>query len=289
MAVALRQKAKMKVMVKKLLVAIVIGIGVSTAVGGMVALNNLTKTLNETPVVKNTQDLDTSMLPDPAQEPEQTSMEVNEAGIPTLNLSRGNFVVLYGPIYENGNQVAEAIKQATAHRGPLSGNDPLYLLIDSPGGSVITGGAIISAMEASPVPVHTICLQLCASMGAMIHQYGVKRYSVNRSLLMFHDAAGGFQGPFQQVMSRMNTINRYVNKMFANVAKRSGQPYKDFMLKIGPEIWIDGEDAVTQHYSDSLVNVVFDNNDAVNPPSFETLQIKEEIKKKILSAEYIKQ
>jgi len=291
MVVVLRQKEKMKVMFKRLLTVIVVGIGISTLVGGMLAVNNLTKLLNNTPVATSTQDLDTSMLPDPVEvkEPEQTSMEVNESGIPTLNLSRGNFVVLYGPIYENGNEVAEAIKRATTHRGPLAGNDPLYLLIDSPGGSVITGGAIISAMEASPIPVHTICLQLCASMGAMIHQYGVKRYSVNRSLLMFHDAAGGFQGPFQQVMSRMNTINRYVNKMFANVAKRSGQSYKDFMLKIGPEIWVDGEDAVSQHYSDSLVNVVFDNNDAVNPPSFETLQIKEEIKKKILSSEYIKQ
>lgn len=293
MAVALRQKEKMKVMgmVKKLLVAMVIGVVISTTVGGIVALNNLTKSLNDTPVVKSTQDLDTSMLPSPPEvsEPEQTSLEVNDSGIPTLNLSRGNFVVLYGPIYENGNEVAEAIKHAAANRGPLSGNSPIYLLIDSPGGSVITGGAIISAMEASPVPVHTVCLQLCASMGAMIHQYGVKRYSVNRSLLMFHDAAGGFQGPFQQVMSRMNTINRYVNKMFANVAKRSGQSYKDFMLKIGPEIWVDGEDAVTQHYSDSLVNVVFNNEDAVNPPTSELLQTKEEIKKKILSAEYIKQ
>lgn len=278
-------------MIKRVLTAIIVGIGISTLVGGMLAVNNLTKLLNNTPVTTSTQDLDTSMLPDAIEikEPEQTSMEVNESGIPTLNLSRNNFVVLYGPIYENGNEVAEAIKRVTTHRGPLAGNDPLYLLIDSPGGSVITGGAIISAMEASPVPVHTICLQLCASMGAMIHQYGVKRYSVNRSLLMFHDAAGGFQGPFQQVMSRMNTINRFVNKMFANVAKRSGQSYKDFMLKIGPEIWVDGEDAVTQHYSDSLVNVVFENSDAVNPPSFETLQMKEEIKKKILSAEYIKQ
>lgn len=291
MAVVLRQKVTRNKMVKRLLIAIVISVGIGSTVGGLLVLNNLTKVLNETPVASSTQDMDTSLLPVPIQieEPKQTSVEVNDAGIPTLNLSRGDFVVLYGPIYENGNEVADAIKRATTNRGPLAGDDPVYLLIDSPGGSVITGGAIVSAMEASPVPVHTVCLQLCASMGAMIHQYGVKRYSVNRSLLMFHDAAGNFQGPFQQVMSRMNTINRFVNKMFANVAKRSGQSYKDFMLKIGPEIWIDGEDAVTQQYSDSLVNVVFDNSDAVNPPSFETLQIKEEIKKKILSAEYIKQ
>ena len=291
MVVVLRQKEKKKVMVKKLLMSIIVGVGISTLLGAIILINNITKLLNNTPVTTSTQNLDTSMLPDPAEqnESEKTKIDVNETGIPTINLSKGNFVVLYGPIYENGNQVAEAIKQATMNRGPLSGNNPVYLLIDSPGGSVITGGAIISAMEASPVPVHTVCLQLCASMGAMIHQYGAKRYSVNRSLLMFHDASGGFQGPFQQVMSRMNMINRYVNKMFANVAKRTGQSYKDFMVKIGPEIWIDGEDAVAQHYSDSLVNVVFNNEDAVNPPTFETLHIKEEIKKKILSTEYIKQ
>jgi ATP-dependent Clp protease protease subunit len=183
---------------------------------------------------------------------------------------------------QNGNEIADHIKKAS-QRG-----EPVYVLIDSPGGSVVTGGAIVSAIEASPVPVYTVCLQLCASMGAMIHQYGAKRYTVNRSLLMFHDAAGGFIGPFQQIASQMNMISRFVNKMFANAAKRSGQNYKDFVSKIGAEIWVDGEDAVTQKYSDEIVSVIYDESKAVNPPTLELLKLRDASKTKMLDISYIK-
>lgn len=271
-------------MLKNLLAGLIFSIFIGSIGGALLAYRNLTTTLNNIPVETNTQTLDTSMYPDLSfLEPKENVLNTSTP-VPTLDLTKsGNFVVLYGPIYDNGNDVAEAIKTASA-----KGED-VYLLIDSPGGSVITGGAIISAMEASPVPVHTVCLQLCASMGAMIHQYGAKRYTVNRSLLMFHDAAGGFQGPFQQVVSRVNMINRYVNKMFAHVAKRTGQQYKDFMLKIGPEIWVDGEDAVAQKYSDGLINIIHNDMQAVNPPTLDILRVKEEIKRRILGIQYIKE
>jgi ATP-dependent Clp protease protease subunit len=275
----------MKTMVKRLLGILLIGTFLGTSLAAVALVwTHMQEILNTEKTQTINQNLDTSLYPDISFLEPKVSIGTSASTVQTIDLTKSNnFVLLYGPIYENGNQVAEAIKQAS-----LKGED-VYLLIDSPGGSVITGGAIISAMEASPVPVHTVCLQLCASMGAMIHQYGAKRYTVNRSLLMFHDAAGGFQGPFQQVVSRVNMINRFVNKMFAHVAKRTGQQYKDFMLKIGPEIWIDGEDAVTQKYSDAMINVLYNEADAVNPPSLEMLRIKEEIKKRILGIQYIKE
>jgi ATP-dependent Clp protease protease subunit len=272
-------------MIKKLLTVVVVGVTLGAAGGGLLALNKLNNALGTQPTQVDNQNLDTGMFVDVVQqaEPKAPSETQNAAGVTTLDLTNGNFVLLYGAISDNGNKIAEAVKKASQK------DEPVYLLIDSPGGSVITGGAIISAMEASPVPVNTVCLQLCASMGAMIHQYGTKRYTVNRSLLMFHDAAGGLQGPFQQMASRMNMINRFVNKMFANAAKRSGQQYKDFMSRIGSEIWIDGEDAVEQHYSDGIVNVIYNDQDAVNPPEEQVVFLKEELKKKILGIEYIKE
>jgi ATP-dependent Clp protease protease subunit len=271
-------------MVKKIFTVLVLGTFLGTTGGAILAYYNLKQTLESPSIQHENQNLDTSLYPDVSLLEPKVSITTSSDTVKTLDLTKnGNFVLLYGPIYENGNDVANAIKQAS------SKGEDVYLLIDSPGGSVVTGGAIISAMEASPVPVHTVCLQLCASMGAMIHQYGVNRYTVNRSLLMFHDASGGFQGPFQQVVSRMNMINRFVNKMFAHVAKRTGQQYKDFMAKIGPEIWVDGEDAVAQKYSDSIVNVIYSDNDAINPPTMDILRMKEEIKKRILGIQYIKE
>lgn len=272
-------------MVKRLLNILLIGIFAGTTVASVMLVYLHAREISNTRKTQTSnQNLDTSLYPDISLLEPKINVTTSNGSVETIDLTKnGNFVLLYGPIYENGNDVAAAIKHAS------SKGEDVYLLIDSPGGSVITGGAIISAIEASPVPVHTVCLQLCASMGAMIHQYGAKRYTVNRSLLMFHDASGGFQGPFQQVVSRMNMINRFVNKMFAHVAKRTGQQYKEFMSKIGPEIWIDGEDAVAQKYSEGIINVVFNDADAVNPPTMDLLRVREEIKKRILGIQYIKE
>jgi ATP-dependent Clp protease protease subunit len=280
---AFQQKVNRR-MIKKFLVAVIAGMVLGSAGAALMSLNDLKTKLDTTPTEVSNANLDTGMFLDVITQPESDKVleSVNDAGVKTIDLTDGNFVLVYGPIMQNGNEIADHIKKATQK------GEPLYVLIDSPGGSVISGGAIISAIEASPVPVYTVCLQLCASMGAMIHQYGTERYTVNRSLLMFHDAAGGFIGPFQQVASQMNMINRFVNKMFANAAKRSKQNYKEFVSRIGAEIWIDGEDAVTQKYSDGIVNVIFDENKAVNPPSQELLILRNTSKSKMLDISYIK-
>lgn len=271
-------------MIKKLIVTLVVSVMLGTGAGALIAYSNFKETLNSLPVSKNNQALDLGILPDVSKLAEPTSpvLVENGNGVKTLNLKKAAFIVLYGPIMENGNEIAAHIREASQK------NDELYLLIDSPGGNVITGGAIVSAIEASPVPVNTVCLQLCASMAAMIHQYGTQRYVVNRSLLMFHDASGGVMGSFPQIMSQMNTFNRFVNKMFAHTAKRSGQQYKDFVSKLGSEVWIDGEDAVQQKYSDGLVNVIYREDDAINPAPQALLESRESIKKKLLGLEYIK-
>lgn len=207
--------------------------------------------------------------------PELLVEYINPTKPKTIDLTdkKSTIILLYGAIMDNGNEIAALIRTAAKSKKPI------YLLIDSPGGSVISGGAIVSAIEASPVPVYTVCLQVCASMAAMLHQYGARRYMVDRSILMFHNASGGFQGSLPQVASLFKTINRFVNKMFHNTAKRSGQEISVFLAKIQNDLWIDAEDSLEQHYSDETVNVVYEDKDALNPPSFLILEERIEFKR----------
>jgi ATP-dependent Clp protease, protease subunit len=271
-------------MLKKVLIAVVAGVFIGSVGAALTSLSDLRTKLNDVSTETNKANLDMGLLPNLSDLPgtKKVTESVNNAGIKTLDLTDSVVVLIYGPIMNNGNEIAEHIKSAST-RG-----EPVYVLIDSPGGSIITGGAIVSAIEASPVPVYTVCLQLCASMGAMIHQYGTKRYTASRSILMFHDASGGFMGSFEQMVSQMKTINRFIHKMFAYVAKRSGQNYKDFVSRVGAEIWVDGEDAVDLKYSDEVVNVIHDDSRAVNPPTQETLMTLQQTKNKILNIDYIK-
>ena len=161
--------------------------------------------------------------------------------------------LLLGGVVENENSTLLANAITRLDNGDP---EPLYLLIDSPGGSVFAGTKIISAIEASIRPVYTVCLGLCASMGAMIHSYGHKRFAVDRSVLMYHPAAGDVRpGTVPNMVAALALVERFTNKMFLNVQKRSKMSTEEFEVKVLKNIWIDAEDAKNINLVDDLVVV----------------------------------
>lgn len=133
----------------------------------------------------------------------------------------------------------------------------LFILIDSPGGSVLDGGQIVSAIQSIKNST-TICMSMCASMAFIIHQYGKTRYMVDRSLLMAHPASGGVQGTLEQMQSRLSFISRYVYKMNDFIAKRAGITAEEFKKRWVSEMWLDASDALSQGFTDGLVSVQYD-------------------------------
>ncbi len=158
-------------------------------------------------------------------------------------------VTLYGEVGDNAEGIANSLLEKT-NKGPV------YLLINSPGGSVLDGARILSAMEAAKNPVYTVCLQICASMAAIIHQYGTERYMVDRSVLMFHPASGSLSGDVFQMKSRLDWILRYTEKSDVFIAKRAGLTVEQFKAQFGHEIWIDAEDSVARKFADKVVSVL---------------------------------
>lgn len=133
--------------------------------------------------------------------------------------------------------------------------DPIFLLLDSPGGSVYDGNLIISQIEASRAPVYAVCMRLCASMAAYIHSFGHKRLSVDRSILMYHPASGGLRGQVPNMMSMGHSITRTINKLNANIVNRSKLSRQEFEAKVAYEIWIDAEDSQEKALTDGIVSV----------------------------------
>lgn len=128
-------------------------------------------------------------------------------------------------------------------------------MIDSPGGSVVDGSQLISFMEASSVPIHTVCLKLCASMGFVIHQYGKTRLAVDRSFLMAHPASGGTRGQLDNMISQLNALQRYVTKSNNYIATRSGKTLAEFKELWAFEMWKDAEDSKELGFLDNIVSL----------------------------------
>lgn len=194
---------------------------------------------------------DTLVLKGSTSVPVTNNTVVLEAtkSIKQLNLTSSNTVVLIGEIGSDQALLGQEINEKAK-----SGR-PVYLLINSPGGSVLDGNLIVSAIQSSKVPVYTICMQLCASMASIIFESGTKRYMVDRSILMFHEASGRFEGQFNQMKSRFGIFDKLVTKLDAEIAARVGIEASVFRSKLANELWLDGEDAVNQNFADALVNL----------------------------------
>lgn len=175
-------------------------------------------------------------------------------------------------VYINGEIVDEGMEGITK-KVIVLGRDtaPIYVVLNSPGGSVSAGEKFISAMQSARGPVYTICDGLCASMAAIITEYGTKRYATNRSILMFHDAAGGFQGYVSHMKSQLQLIDRKVEKMDNFICLRIKIPCGQYKQGKLAQIWVDAEDGFVDEVITSLENpVVTESNSNEQPaPGFQ--------------------
>lgn len=65
--------------------------------------------------------------------------------------------------------------------------EPIRLFINSLGGSVYYGLALVDIIKQSKTPVHTICIGSCMSMALWVWMAGQQRFIGENSTLMFHD------------------------------------------------------------------------------------------------------
>lgn len=102
---------------------------------------------------------------------------------------------------------------------------PIYLYINSPGGSVISGLAIFDAMQLIKSEVITINLGLAASMGSFILSAGSKgkRLALPSSRIMIHQPMGGAQGQAQDIKVEAAQIMRIRDNLVKMYSMFTGQ------------------------------------------------------------------
>ena len=104
---------------------------------------------------------------------------------------------------------------------------PIYLYINSPGGSVTAGLAIYDTMQYVKSEVVTICVGLAASMGAFLLAAGTKgkRLALPHSRIMIHQPLGGTsQRQASDIEIEAREILRMKDMLNQSMADMSGQP-----------------------------------------------------------------
>ncbi|MCB9496053.1 MAG: ATP-dependent Clp protease proteolytic subunit [Fibrobacteria bacterium] len=107
-------------------------------------------------------------------------------------------------------------------------HDDIVMLINSPGGVITSGTAILDAMDAVKSDVVTVVMGQAASMGAVILAYGAKgkRYSWKRARIMIHQPliSGTMYGPASDIQiqaEEMLRIRKDLNQLLADASGKT--------------------------------------------------------------------
>ena len=139
-----------------------------------------------------------------------------------------------------------------AHEDPKK---PIKLYINSPGGSVYDGLAIIDTINYIEPDVETIGIGLQASMGAMLLSSGAKghRYCLPNSRIMIHQPSSGTEGKItdQEIMLREGVfLKKRLAEIFAkNTSKKLEQVEKD----MDRDHWMSAEEALDYGIIDKII------------------------------------
>lgn len=173
-----------------------------------------------------------------------------------ISLNENNVINMRGEVNDESVQAwqTELARKSAARR--VVSLQPLYLAIDSPGGSITAGLSFIEYAKTIP-NLHTITL-FGASMASAIQQaLPGKRYVLATSVTMYHRAAGGFQGQFSEgeVESRLNMAKDLVSILETVNAARMKMPLETYKQLVKDEYWLVGSKNTLKNAADELVTV----------------------------------
>jgi ATP-dependent Clp protease protease subunit len=143
----------------------------------------------------------------------------------------------------------------------LEADDPdkeIHLYINSPGGVVTAGLAILDTMNYVKAPVSTICVGQAASMGSLLLSAGAKgrRFSLPNSRIMIHQPSGGFQGQATDIEIHTKEILRMKESLNQILAKATGQDIERVRQDTERDFYMSGEQAKEYGLIDSVIERV---------------------------------
>jgi ATP-dependent Clp protease, protease subunit len=160
-----------------------------------------------------------------------------------------------------GSEVNDAVANAlVAQMLYLDSDDnskPIYIYINSPGGSVTAGLAIFDTMQYVKSEVVTICVGLAASMGAFLLAAGTKgkRLALPHSRIMIHQPLGGTsQRQASDIEIEAREILRIKDMLNQSMADMTAQPLDKIAKDTDRDYFLSAAEAVEYGLIDRVIS-----------------------------------
>lgn len=131
----------------------------------------------------------------------------------------------------------------------------ISLYINSPGGEVYSGLAILDTMNFIKPQVSTICVGMAASMAAVLLSAGAKgkRFCLPHSKVMIHQPSGGAQGQQTEIEIVAEEIKKTRRELNQILSDASGQPIEKVQADTERDNYLTAAEALDYGLIDRIV------------------------------------
>ena len=138
-------------------------------------------------------------------------------------------------------------------------HEPIYLYINSEGGSIVNGLAVYDTFQLIKSPIYTICVGMAASMGAFILSCGEKghRAALPHSRILIHQpliyTRGGFEDKESEIRKMADDISRTRNELESIIAVNVGKTLETVHQDCERDYWMSAEEALKYGIIDEII------------------------------------
>ena len=141
----------------------------------------------------------------------------------------------------------------------LSKTEPIYMYINSPGGSVQHGLAIYDTIKHIEAPVYTICTGMAASMGSFLlscgekgHRAALKHSSIliHQPLMLLNGAISDKESEIRKVSDEFTECRELLEKI---LAENTNQPIEKVSRDCERDNWMTAEEALAYGLIDEII------------------------------------
>ncbi len=131
----------------------------------------------------------------------------------------------------------------------------ITIYINSPGGSVSAGMAIIDTMHFVKPSISTVCIGMAASMGAMILSCGEKgkRFILPNAEVMIHQPLGGTEGQASDIAIHAEHILKTKATLYKMLAKNTGKTLAQIEKDADRDYYMSSEEALKYGIVDKII------------------------------------
>jgi ATP-dependent Clp protease, protease subunit len=157
---------------------------------------------------------------------------------------------------EVSDGLANAIVAYLLYLDSEDSSKPIYLYINSPGGSVTAGMAMYDTMQTIKSEVVTICVGLAASMGAFLLAAGTrgKRMALPHARIMIHQPLGGARGQASDIEIEAKEILRMRASLNNLLAQHTGKSIEQIQKDTDRDYFLSAQEALEYGLIDKVID-----------------------------------